>query len=158
MNELEEYACDIDRIPRNFVQELVIADGENLNKLQGNKPARYWMDSFFYQNPYVDVLYVIRHCQKNVETLYETIFNYNRNTDNIKTLLMADAKIGALLEEYASGIAPPVPDALRIQRKHPNLINLEIMPTDKFSKQQWQSLQAMHPDNPNLTKAIKMIL
>ena len=77
------------------------------------------------------------YCQKNVETLYETIFNYNKNADNIKTLLMADAKFGELVEEYSTGIELPVPDALRILRKHPDLINLEIMPTDKFSKQQW---------------------
>ena len=154
--ELDKYASFIDFIPEDYIEELLLADGANAAKITGTGNISDVVANKIYDNPCVDLKYVLDNCRKNVEELYVLLFYFQPRCDFIFSLVYNDPKYIDIIEEYED-YEFTVAEALKILRKHPNLVDRSAMPIDDFNNEQWESLIKLHPKNKKLVKVRKEI-
>ena len=142
----------IDNIPPEYLEEILIADPENICFL-AHTNYRETAYELLYENPHIDLYYLLKHCNK-VEILHELLFWYFPNDDFMFDLVLKDPSFGEIIEAY-SEYEFSVAQGLKLVRTHPQLITLGSIPVIAFNKAQWDSLTKLYPKDTRIRKIRK---
>lgn len=155
--DLKPYKTLIAGIPDEFIQEILLVDGEAILKMAIDEDLATVVKNRIYSNLDVDISYVLKHCRKNVEVLEDLIFLWHQDDDILYSLVKEDPTWAQELSNQ-SEYEFSVPRALQLVRKHPQLIKEPCIPSYDFNDAQWQSIIELYPKDKNLLSLRNEIL